>query len=152
MTAEEPSLYLRCSAAGSTTTVIFARQIFLFLFIMNKSNKIRIRFKKYWILINWCKFKVEFRIFHKIKWSIIGHKSDNFYDIKKPISFLLDNPITRKCAKFQVDCMKIVWLMLPADLKNMSQPTFKKKKLQKKNFYTLGYESLWPNCIKKKNS
>ena len=32
--------------------------------------------------------------------------------------------------------------MLPADLKNMSQPTFKKKKLQKKNFYTLGYESL----------
>ena len=59
---------------------------FVFLFIMNKSNKIRIRFQKYWMLINSCKFKAGVRIFTK-KWSKTGHKSANFYYIKNPYVF-----------------------------------------------------------------
>ena len=66
---------------------------------MNKYNKIRIRFLKYWILINLYKFEVEIRIFHK-KRSKTGHKLENFYDIKKPVGILLDILITKKCAKF----------------------------------------------------
>ena len=42
MTAEE-HLSLRCSAAGSTTAVILDAK--KFFFIMNKSNRILIRFK-----------------------------------------------------------------------------------------------------------
>ena len=45
MTAEEP-LNLRCSAADSKTAVIVAVKKNV-LFIMSKSNKIRIRFLKY---------------------------------------------------------------------------------------------------------
>ena len=66
MTAEEP-LNLRCSATGSITAVIFAVKKMFFFFIMNKSNKIRIIFLKYCILINLCNFKVEVRIFQNKK-------------------------------------------------------------------------------------
>ena len=52
------------------------------------------------MLINLCKFKVEVHTFHKKKWSKTGHKSDNFYDIKKSVCILLDNLTTKKCAKF----------------------------------------------------
>ena len=33
--------------------------------------------------------------------------SDNFQDIKKPVRIILDNLITKKYAKVQVDWMKI---------------------------------------------
>ena len=84
-------------------------------------------------MINLCKFKVEVRIFYKKKWSKNGHKSENVHDIKKSVGILLDNLITMKCAKVQVDWMKIVWLALPVDKKkhgfekNTSSPSFKKK-------------------------
>ena len=118
ITAEEP-LNSRCSSAGSTTKVILAvKKIVFFFYIMNKSNKIRIRFSKYWILINLCKLKSNFVFFKKKKISKTGHRPDNFYDINKPDRILLDNLIAKKCTKFQVDWMKIVWLMLSADLKN----------------------------------
>ena len=46
-------------------------------------------FKKYWIFINLCKFKIKIRIFHKKKkLSKTGHKSKNFYGIKKLVYFL----------------------------------------------------------------
>ena len=69
-----------------------------------------------------------------------GHESDNFYDIKKPLRILLADLIIRKCAKFQVE-MKIVWVMLPADLKNdftvlkkTRRGRYFEKKLQKNLF------------------
>ena len=87
-----------------------------------------------------CKFKVEVHIFTK-KWSKTGYKLDNFYDIQKPVRIPLNNLIT----KFQVDWMKVVWVTLPADLKNMvlrkkRSPDFEKKKnYQQIFFYTLRY-------------
>ena len=45
--------------------------------------------------MNVCKLKLEVRTFHKKK-SIIGDKSDNFHDIKKPVRILLNNLITKK--------------------------------------------------------
>ena len=97
-----------------------------FLFMTEKSSTIRIGFRKYWILINLCKLKVEIRIFLQKKWSKTVRTLDNFKGIKKPLRIILDNLITKKCAKFQVHWMKIVWLMLPANLKN---PVLKKKYL-----------------------
>ena len=88
MTAEKP-MNLRCFVAGSTTAIFLA--VKKFLLIINKSNNIRFRFWKYWMVINLCKFKVEFevRIFKKKKkLQRMGHKSDNFYDIKKPVCIL----------------------------------------------------------------
>ena len=84
---------------------------------MNKYNKIRIRFLKYWRLINLCKFKVDDRTFEE-KTFETGHKSDNFYDIEKPVRILRDNLITKNWAKFLVDWMKIVCLILSADLED----------------------------------
>ena len=49
-----------------------------FLLTINKSKETSIRFKKYWILINLCKFEVQVRIFYKkngqklsISWKIL---------------------------------------------------------------------------------
>ena len=56
--------------------------------------------------MNSYKAKVDMRIFYK-KWSKTGDKADNFYNTKNPVRVLIDNLITKKCAKFQVNWMKI---------------------------------------------
>ena len=62
------------------------------LLIINKSNKIRIIFLKYWMYwYIWVSLESEF-VFFTTKSSKTGHKSDNFSDIKKPVRILLDNP------------------------------------------------------------
>ena len=66
--------------------------------------------------MNFCKFTVKVRIFHKKKLSKTDLKTDNFYDIKKTVRNLLNILKTKKCAKFQVDWMKIIRFMLSADL------------------------------------
>ena len=71
--------------------------------MMNKSKEIRIRFLKYW---NNVSLKSKY-IFLTKKWSKTCHKSDNFYDFKKPLRISLENLITKKCANIQVDWMRI---------------------------------------------
>ena len=114
VTAKKP-LNLRCSAAGNTTKVILA--VKKNVFIMNKSNKIPIKFLKYWIHL--CKFKVKVRIFHKRNGQKLVISRTIFTISKKSVRILRDNLIENKCAKFQVDRIKIVCSMLSADLKNM---------------------------------
>ena len=84
--------------------------------------------------------------------------ADNFWDIKKPVGIILDNLITKKCAKFQVDRMKIVLFMLPADLKNtVLRKTRHSRHFEKKTtkFFVFDIPSnmynknLWSNFIKK---
>ena len=55
MAAEEPLNFI--------TVILAVRKEILF--IRNKSNKIRIRFLKYWTLIDLFKFEVEVRLFYK---------------------------------------------------------------------------------------
>ena len=112
---------LRESAASSTTAVIFA--IKNFLIMMNWSNKIRIRFLKCWILINLGKFKVEVHIFHK--------KNGQKLPMSRTICTIFNkkyNLIRKKCAKFRVDWMKIVWLPLN---------------------WLIGYEAIWKTRFQK---
>ena len=93
----------------------------------------------YWYI--WVSLKSKF-VFFTTTSSKTGHKSDNFSDIKKPERILLDNLIKKVC-KIWVDWMKIISLMLPADLKNMDLrkktvvATILKKKITKQIFYTL---------------
>ena len=70
---------------------------------MNQSNKIRIRFSIYliyWYI--WLSLKLKF-VFFTTKSSRTGHKSDNFYDIKKPVRILLDDLIKKKYTTFRFD-------------------------------------------------
>ena len=89
---------------------------------------------------------------------MVKNKPKSFYDIEKSVRISLDNLMKEKCAKFQVDWMKIVQLILPADLKNMVlRKTRQSCNLKKiiKFFCTLQdkqNKSLWPNYIKKKIS
>ena len=71
------------------------------LLMMNKSNKIRIRFSKYlmyWYI--WVNLKSKF-VFFTTKSSRTGHKKDNFYDIRKLVRILLENLIKRCVQNFE---------------------------------------------------
>ena len=107
MTAEE-SLNMRCSAVGSTTAVILVvKKNLSYLCWINLITYVTYHIFKYWIFINFYKFEVDVRIVHK-KWSKTGYKSDNFYDIKKPVRILLDNLIT-VCKRSVQNFRSIAW-------------------------------------------
>ena len=118
---------------------------FFILLMMNKSNKIRIRFSKYWMYwYIWVSLKSKF-VFFATKWSKTGHKSDNFSDIKKPVHILLGNLIKKVCnisSRLDENCFTYAASRFEKhgfEKKNRNSDHFEKKNYQQNFLYTLRY-------------